>query len=68
MGGSLVVNYELEAEEGEDAATALAELEAKQTAMFSSGAIDLGAPMLEFTALVVSSDDGSSEEYEPVTF
>jgi hypothetical protein len=34
--------------------------------MFASGAVDLGAPVLEFTAAVVTSAD-TSDTYEPVT-
>jgi hypothetical protein len=60
--GSLVVNYELEADDTD----ALAELEATQNDMFASGAVDLGAPVLEFTAAVATSDT-SSDDYEPVT-
>lgn len=50
--GSLVVNYELEADDTD----ALADLEATQNEMFSSGSVDLGAPVLEFTAAVATSD------------
>jgi hypothetical protein len=60
--GSLVVNYELEADDPE----ALAELEATQNDMFASGSVDLGAPVLEFAATVATSDS-SSDDYEPVT-
>jgi hypothetical protein len=35
--------------------------------MFASGAVDLGAPVMEFTALVVTSDTDSGDEYEPIT-
>lgn len=34
--------------------------------MFASGDVDLGAPVLEFTAAVVTSAD-TSDTYEPVT-
>jgi len=50
--GSLVVNYELEADDPD----ALADLEATQNDMFSSGSVDLGAPVLEFTAAVATSE------------
>jgi hypothetical protein len=43
--GSLVVNYEIEADDGQT----LEELEQVQNNAFSNG-IDLGAPVLEFTA------------------
>jgi len=62
--GSLVVNYELEADEDSD--VSLADLESKQNDMFASGDVDLGAPVLEFTAAVVTSAD-TSDTYEPVT-
>jgi len=60
--GSLVVNYELEADDTD----ALAELEATQNDMFASGSVDLGAPVLEFAAAVATSDTSASS-YEPVT-
>jgi len=34
--------------------------------MFASGDVDLGAPVLEFSAAVVTSSD-TSDTYEPVT-
>lgn len=34
--------------------------------MFESGSVDLGAPVLEFTATVATSES-SSDDYEPVT-
>jgi len=60
--GSLVVNYELEADDPD----ALADLEATQNDMFASGSVDLGAPVLEFTAAVATSDT-SANSYTPVT-
>jgi len=60
--GSLVVNYEVEPEEGQT----LEALEEKQNEAFASGAVDLGAPVLEFTARVAKADT-TSDEYEPVT-
>jgi len=59
--GSLIVNYELYA----DDADALEELEADQIAMFDSGSINLGAPILEFSGSSYSDPD--SDDYEPVT-
>ena len=62
--GSLVVNYEVEPEEGQT----LESLEQQQTEAFASGTIDLGAPVLEFTSVVAKADDASSgSTYEPVT-
>ena len=62
--GSLVVNYEIEPEEGQT----LEILEQQQSEAYSSGAVNLGAPVLEFTAVVATSDDTSSgSTYEPVT-
>lgn len=61
--GSLVVNYEIEPEEGQT----LEELEEVQNEAFESGAVDLGAPVLEFTATVAKAEDESSDSYEPVT-
>lgn len=60
--GSLVVNYELEPEEDQS----LEDLEATQNDMFASGSVDLGAPVLEFTATVATSES-ASDDYEPVT-
>jgi len=60
--GSLVVNYEVEPEEGQT----LEALEEKQNEAFASGAVDLGAPVLEFTARVAKAET-TSDEYEPVT-
>jgi len=59
--GSLIVNYELYA----DDADALEELEADQSAMFDSGSINLGAPILAFSGS--SNSDPDSDDYEPVT-
>lgn len=56
--GSLVVNYEIEAENGQS----LEELEQVQNNAFANG-IDLGAPVLEFSARVSQNDDDSSSEY-----
>lgn len=61
--GSLVVNYEVEPEEGQS----LEELEETQNEAFASGAVDLGAPILEFTARVARAATSSTDDYEPVT-
>lgn len=61
--GSLVVNYEVEPEEGQS----LEELEETQNEAFASGAVDLGAPILEFTARVARAETSSTDDYEPVT-
>lgn len=63
--GSLVVNYEMEPEEGQS----LEELEQTQNEAFSSGAVDLGAPILEFKATVARADISASSgsSYTPVS-
>lgn len=61
--GSLVVNYEVEPEEGQS----LEELEETQNEAFASGSVDLGAPILEFTARVARAATSSTDDYEPVT-
>lgn len=58
------MNYEVEPEEGQT----LEELESTQNEAFSNGAVDLGAPVLEFTATVARADTSTSgTTYEPVT-
>jgi hypothetical protein len=62
--GSLVVNYEVEPEEGQT----LEQLETTQNEAFASGAVDLGAPILEFRSVVAKADTTSSgSTYEPVS-
>ena len=61
--GSLVVNYEIEADNTDE----LAELEALQNEMFENGEIDLGAAVLDWSASIVTSEDSSGDDYEPVT-
>lgn len=62
--GSLVVNYEVEPEEGQT----LEQLETTQNEAFASGAVDLGAPILEFTSVIAKADTTSSgSTYEPVS-
>lgn len=48
--GSLIVNYEIEADEDDTDGSALAAIQARQDEMFSSGSIDLGAPVLAYVA------------------
>jgi uncharacterized beta-barrel protein YwiB (DUF1934 family) len=48
--GSLIVNYEIEADEDDEDGSALQAIQERQDAMFSSGAIDLGAPVLAYEA------------------
>lgn len=62
--GSLVVNYEVEPEEGQT----LEALEATQNEAFASGAVDLGAPILEFTAVIAKAESvNTGSTYTPVT-
>jgi len=62
--GSLVVNYEVEPEEGQT----LEALEATQNEAFAAGAVDLGAPILEFTAVVAKAESvNTGSTYTPVT-
>lgn len=63
--GSLIINYEISADDDEDT-DALAAIQEKQDEMLSSGSIDLGAPVLSFKA-TVSLDASSSSTYTPVT-
>ena len=48
--GSLIVNYEIEADEDDEDGSALQAIQERQDAMFSSGSIDLGAPVLAYEA------------------
>jgi len=62
--GSLVVNYEVEPEEGQT----LEALEATQNEAFASGSVDLGAPILEFTSVVAKAESvNTGSTYTPVT-
>jgi hypothetical protein len=47
--GSLIVNYEISVEDDEDG-SALVAIQAKQDEAFSSGSINLGAPVLAYEA------------------
>ena len=63
--GSLIINYEISVDDDdEDALNAIAE---NQQAMFESGAVDLGAPVLAFEAAVQIEADSTSSSYTPVT-
>jgi len=48
--GSLIINYEIEADEDDTDGSALAAIAAKQDELMAAGAIDLGAPVLAYTA------------------
>jgi hypothetical protein len=63
--GSLIVNYEISADDESDT-DALAAIQEKQDEMLSSGSINLGAPILSYKA-TVSLDASSSSTYTPVT-
>jgi hypothetical protein len=54
--GSLVVNYAVE----NDDATALAALEAKQTKAFATGAMNVGAPILDVAAYTTTDSNSAS--------
>ena len=63
--GSLIVNYEIEADEDDEDGSALQAIQDRQDALMASGAIDLGAPVLSYEAkkqIKISED-----EYIPVT-
>ena len=63
--GSLIVNYEIEADEDDTDGSALAAIAARQDELMASGSIDLGAPVLAYeskTQIEVSTDT-----YTPVT-
>jgi hypothetical protein len=62
--GSLIVNYEIEADEDDTDGSALAAIAARQDEMMASGSIDLGAPVLAYVAKTQIED---SDEYVPVT-
>ena len=63
--GSLIVNYEIEADEDDPDGTALAAIQAKQDDMMASGSIDLGAPVLAYEAK--TQIESTSDSYVPVT-
>lgn len=62
--GSLIVNYEIAVDDDADT-SALEAIQAKQDQMFSSGAINLGAPVLAYEAKAQIENTGNS--YVPVT-
>jgi hypothetical protein len=61
--GSLIVNYEISVDD--DDADALAAIQAKQDEVFSSGSINLGAPVLAYKA--TAQIEVTSSTYIPVT-
>ena len=63
--GSLIVNYEIEADEDDTDGSALAAIAALQDELMASGSIDLGAPVLAYEAKVQI--ETSSDTYVPVT-
>jgi hypothetical protein len=64
--GSLIVNYEIQVEN--DDQDALNSIESTQQAMFKSGQINLGAPVLAFeSAVSLDASAASSTTYSPVT-
>lgn len=56
--GSLVLNYDITLDEESD--FSLEEIEEKQTEQFATGAMDLGAPILDVEVAVSKADDTSS--------
>lgn len=59
--GSVVLNYDITPDDNDrNAASTLAKIQAKQTEQFATGQMDLGAPILDVQAAVVSSSDTSS--------
>jgi len=63
--GSLIVNYEIEADEDDTDGSALAAIAARQDEMMASGSIDLGAPVLAYEAK--TQIETSTDTYTPVT-
>lgn len=63
--GSLIVNYEIEADEDDTDGSALAAIAAKQDEMMASGSIDLGAPVLAYEAK--TQIEASTNTYTPVS-
>lgn len=62
--GSLIVNYEISVDDDDE--DALAEIQKTQDQKFSSGAVNLGAPVLAYEAKV-SLEASTSKKYTPVT-
>ena len=63
--GSLIVNYEIEADEDDTDGSALAAIAARQDEMMASGSINLGAPVLAYEAK--TQIETSTDTYTPVT-
>lgn len=63
--GSLIVNYEIEADEDDTDGSALAAIAARQDELMASGSIDLGAPVLAYEAK--TQIEVSTDTYTPVT-
>ena len=63
--GSLIVNYEIEADEDDTDGSALAAIAALQDEMMASGSIDLGAPVLAYEAK--TQIEATTDGYVPVT-
>lgn len=66
--GSLVINYDIVAAEGQDASS-LKSIESQQTELFATGKMDLGAPILDVIAgdkSVVSDGTVSADGYAPI--
>lgn len=64
--GSLVVNYEISAPDGDVAA--LQAIQAKQDEMMSSGSINLGAPVLEYKAKAQVEEASAGATFKPEMF
>lgn len=59
--GSVVLNYDIVADDNDsNAENTLKKLQSKQTEKFATGKMDLGAPILDAQASMVSSSDTSS--------
>lgn len=66
--GSLVVNYEMTVAQGEPASKLLA-LKKKQTEMYATGKMDLGAPILDVQTgedSIISDGQVSAQGFEPI--
>lgn len=63
--GSVVVVYDITPDKDEkDKGEALKKIKAKQTEMYATGKMDLGAPILDVQVKMVSSSDDSSDADE----
>ena len=63
--GSLIDNYEIQADEDDTDGSALAAIAARQDELMASGSIDLGAPVLAYEAK--TQIEVSTDTYTPVT-